>query len=97
MDKMLIVIYNDALERAVLDCIEECEVCCFTLIPKVFGRGRTGGARLGTAVWPGENAMLLVVDRQERIEALLERAKQLKTRHHGKGVKAFVLGVEEKV
>lgn len=97
MEKMLILVYNNALERVILDCIEECEICCFTLIPKVLGRGRTGGPRLDTSVWPGENAMLLIVDRQERIEALVARAKELKARHHGKGVKAFVLGVEEKV
>jgi|YNPNPStandDraft_1061719.scaffolds.fasta_scaffold110290_2 nitrogen regulatory protein PII len=97
MEKMLILIYNNALERVVLECIDECEVTCFTVIPKVFGRGKSGGPRLGTPVWPGENAMLLVVDSEERIRALVEHAKKLKAQHHGKGIKAFVLPVEGKV
>ncbi|MDZ7270496.1 MAG: hypothetical protein ONB17_02670 [candidate division KSB1 bacterium] len=97
MEKMLILIYNTALERVILEYIDDCKVTCFTLIPKVFGRGETGGPRLGTAVWPGENAMLLIVDSEERIQALLKRAKTLKARHHGKGVKAFVLPVEAKL
>ncbi len=97
MEKMLIIIYNTALERVILEYIDECEVTCFTLVPKVFGRGKTGGPRLGTPVWPGENAMLLIVDSDERIQALLARAKALKARHHGQGVKAFVLPVEGKL
>ncbi|MGQ9560639.1 MAG: PG0541 family transporter-associated protein [Candidatus Oleimicrobiaceae bacterium] len=97
MEKMLILIYNNALERVVLKYIDDCQVSCFTLIPKVFGRGESGGPRLGTAVWPGENAMLLIVDSEERIGALLQRARKLKARHHGKGIKAFVLPVEAKL
>ena len=97
MQKMMVLIYNTALERAILEYIDQCGITCFTMVPKVFGKGKTGGPRMGTHVWPGENAMLWVVDDAERIHEMLGCAKKLKKEHKGKGVKAFVLPVEEKV
>ena len=97
MEKMLIIIYNVALERVILEYIEDCGITCFTMVPKVFGKGKTGGPHMGTHVWPGENAMLWVVDDEERIKMMLERVKQLKEKHKGKGVKAFVMLIEEKL
>jgi nitrogen regulatory protein PII len=97
MEKMMMIIYNSALERVVLEYLDECEITCYTQIPKVFGRGETGGPRLGTHVWPGENEMLWVVTEEEKIQSMLEKARILKKKHEGKGVKVFVLPVDDKV
>jgi len=97
MEKMMVIIYNTALEKNILDYIDSCHITCYTKLPKVYGRGESGGPRMGTHVWPGENEMLWVVTEKEKIQSLLECAKKLKEEHGGKGVKVFVLPVEEKV
>jgi nitrogen regulatory protein PII len=97
MEKMMIIIYNSALEAVIMEYIDACEITCFTQVPQVFGRGETGGPRLGTHVWPGDNRMLWVVTDEEKIHSMLKRARHLKKMHQGKGVKVFVMPVEEKV
>lgn len=97
MEKMMIVIYNTALESAVMKCIDTCGITCYTKVPRVYGRGETGGPRMGTHVWPGENSMLWIVTGEEKIRALMEHARKLKMKHQGKGVKVFILPVEEKL
>jgi nitrogen regulatory protein PII len=97
MEKMLVLIYNTALEKVVIEYIDECGITCYTRIPKVYGRGKTGGPRMGTHIWPGENEMLWIVTEEEKVSLMLECAKKLKAEHKGKGVKAFVLPVEAKI
>ena len=97
MEKMMMLIYNSALESTVMEYIEECHITCFTKIPRVYGRGESGGPRMGTNIWPGENEMLWVVTDEKKIQNMLQCARKLKKMHEGKGVKVFVLPVEEKV
>ena len=97
MEKMMIVIYNKALEKEILNAVDLCEITCYTKIPKVYGRGESGGPRMGSHVWPGENEMLMVVTEEERVQSMIGYARKLKKKHEGKGVKVFVLPAEEKV
>jgi len=97
MEKMMVLIYDVALEKVVMDRIDSCGITGYTKIPRVFGKGRSGGPRMGTHVWPGENEMLWVVTEEEKINSMLDCSREIKEDHKGKGIKAFVLPVETEV
>ncbi|RKY76910.1 hypothetical protein DRQ07_09570 [candidate division KSB1 bacterium] len=95
MDKMVILVYRSADEKEITHCVSECDIAGYTKIPKVYGKGKTGGARFGTHVWPGENEMMIVSSEELRIQDLLEMIKEKKSQNRIKGIKAFVLPVEQ--
>jgi len=97
MEKMMIIVYNSAYEKDFLNCIDECGITGYTKIPKVFGKGRKGGPRLGSHIWPGENEMMIIVDNVEKISTMADKVREEKSNKGGKGVKAFVLPVEESI
>jgi len=97
MEKMLMLIYNKAFGSRILDDIEKCGITCFTTIPVVYGRGSTGGPRMGTHVWPGENEMMLIVTDREKVDSVMGKVKALRKEKGGKGVKAFVMSIEDKI
>jgi len=97
MEKMMILVYNSAYEKDFLHCIDECGITGYTKISKVFGKGRKGGPRLGTHIWPGENEMMIISADAEKINIMADKVREEKLNKGGKGVKAFILPVEEQI
>jgi len=93
--KMLMIVYNEALDDEVMELLERIEAKGYTKIPQAFGRGETSGAHLGTDIWPGLNNILYVACQDSQSEELLIKVKGLREKSGREGVKAFIFPLEE--
>ena len=94
-DRMLIVVYNDILDNAVREILDEMDVCGFTELEGVKGKGSSTGFHLGTPVYPDLNNMLFIIEDGETIQMLAERLKALKEEFPEEGLKIFTVPVSE--
>ena len=58
--KMVMLVYNEALDNEVMEILDSCAVKNYTKITEVFGCGASSGTHLGTDIWPGRNNLLYV-------------------------------------
>lgn len=97
MDKMVMIVYNEAMDAEVMEILGTCPVRSYTKITGVFGRGAASGTHLGNDIWPGLNNILYVVCPQSQSVYLLSQVKELKKKLAAEGIKAFVMPVEASV
>ncbi|MFH1440969.1 MAG: PG0541 family transporter-associated protein, partial [Candidatus Omnitrophota bacterium] len=62
--KMVMVVYNEAIDMEVMEILESCALKNYTKVTGVYGRGETSGVHLGSDVWPGRNNILYVASQQ---------------------------------
>jgi nitrogen regulatory protein PII len=93
--KMIMIVYNEALDKEVMGILEGAAVKGYTEIAKAFGRGEKSGTHLGTDIWPGLNNILYVACEETQAQEMLLRVRELRKRLGHEGVKAFILGIEE--
>lgn len=93
--KMVMVIYNQAIEEEVTQVLEACDIDGFTKWQRVLGKGKLSGRHLDSSVWPGANNVCMTVVEESKVTALLSKVKQLRQVLGKEGIKAFVLPVEE--
>lgn len=62
----------------------------FTLVPLAHGVG-SSKPRMGTAIWPEENFILIVYDEESRIERIKDIVDALKKRYPREGIRCFEL------
>lgn len=93
--KMVMVVYNEAIDIEVMEVLENCALKNYTQIKGVYGRGRTSGTHLGNDIWPGRNNLLYIVCEEEEAKELFSSLKELKKKLGKEGIKAFILPVEE--
>ncbi|MCM8766245.1 MAG: hypothetical protein NC920_05365 [Candidatus Omnitrophica bacterium] len=93
--KMVMVVYNEAIEEMVMEVMEKCGLKNYTKITEVYGRGNTSGIHLGNDVWPGRNNLLCVACEDKESGELILGIKELRKKFGHEGVKAFVLPLEE--
>jgi len=93
--KMLMIIYNEALDNEVMEALDSSSINGYTKIAKVFGRGKKSGTHLGTDIWPGLNNILYVACEKIQFDKFIAQVKELRDRAGNEGVKAFVLPLEE--
>ena len=89
--KLVIIAYNEALNSALEDILEDAGAEGFTKWTKTYGKGRSSGPHLGTHVWPKANNVLAVAVEEDTAEKLLKGIRELKKDAAAQGVKAFVL------
>jgi len=75
--RLVIVVYDQAIEVNLLDCLDELELPHFTRWAGAQGSGRQG-RREGTPVWPGLNNVLLMAIPPEMVRPLVERLYALR-------------------
>lgn len=97
--KLVILVFNQALENEVFDIFERLNIRGYTKINNVYGQGSDKGEpHFGTHVWPEINTMILtVIQQNEKVERLLNEVKILEKRFEDEGLHAFVLNVEEAI
>lgn len=95
MFKLVLIVYNEAIESEVSETLKTCGLENFTKIPAVFGKGTTSGAHFGNDIWPGRNNILLVVCQERDAKELLVCIKNLRKRLGKEGIKAFVLPIDD--
>ena len=93
--KMVMIVYNEAIDDEVMSALESCRVDVYTKWRKVLGKGIKSEPHLDTNVWPGANNVCMVVADEAKVSALLTQLKKLRKDLGKEGIKAFVLPVEE--
>jgi hypothetical protein len=96
MLKMVMVVYNEAIESDIVEALEkDCAMKSYTKIPGVFGRGSTSGTHLGNDIWPGRNNILYVACEEKQAKQIIACVRSLKSKLGHEGIKAFLLALEE--
>ncbi len=76
--KELRVIYDGSLEEIVLKELEKSEIVKFSIIPKLKVSWHKKVKHLNTHIWPGEDAVLMVILEKEACYKLIENFLELK-------------------
>lgn len=93
--KMVMIIYNEAIDDEVMDSLQRCCIEYFSKWRKVLGKGQASEPHLDTSVWPGVNNVCMAVVDDKKVTPLLSKVKELRARLGKEGIKAFVLSVED--
>lgn len=93
--KMLLLVYNEALDDEVMELLQSCRVDTYTRINGVLGRGRTSGAHLGTDIWPGRNNLLLIAVSADQVQPIVGGIRNMRQTLGAEGLKAFAWPLEE--
>jgi len=93
--KMLMIIYNEALDNEVMEILDRLDISGYTKIPKVFGKGNKSGIHLGTDIWPGLNNIIYAACQEEKAKEIFLELKELRSQLAHEGVKAFIMPLEE--
>lgn len=93
--KMVLIIYNEAIDDEVAEVLENCGLKYYTKWQRVLGRGELSQPHLATNVWPGQNNVLAVVCQDDEAKTLLSCVKDLRKTLSKEGIKAFLLPIEE--
>ena len=75
--RLAIVVYDQAIEVDILDCLAATGVEHYTLWHGAMGAGRTG-RREGSPVWPGLNNVLLLGILEEQVEPMVKALYELR-------------------
>jgi len=92
--KMLIVVYNDAIDETIIGAFKEAQVKGYTKWKETLGEGDETEPKLGTHYWPGRNNVLAVVLDDEKVPVVTDVIKGLKIQYPKSGIKTFILQVE---
>jgi nitrogen regulatory protein PII len=95
--KMLIVVYNDAVDENIIAAFKKAQVKGYTKWRETLGEGDETEPKLGTHYWPGRNNVLAVVLEDEKVLAVTDIIRQLKINYPKSGIKTFILQVEETI
>ena len=96
--KMILAVYNVAVDDEVLEAVRAAGVKCYTKWPRVLGEGQRTGPRLDDHIWPGANCVTMMVVPDELTGKVMEAIRDLReTIGQTEGVKAFVLNVEQQL
>ena len=93
--KMVMLVYNEAIDNEVMEILEDCLMKNYTKITEVFGCGVASGTHLGTDIWPGRNNILYVACEETVGKKILVAVKQLRKSLGAEGIKAFLMPLEE--
>lgn len=95
--KMLVVVYNDAVDEVMISEFKKAEVLGYTKWKETLGEGTETEPKLGTHCWPGKNNVLAVVVEDEAAVKITAIIRKLKSDHPKGGIRTFVLQVEETI
>ncbi len=93
--KMVMIIYNEAIDEEILESLQACCIEYFTKWQRVLGKGQASEPHLGNNVWPGVNNVCIAVVDDKKVPPILSKIKELRQNLGKEGIKAFVLPVEE--
>ncbi len=93
--KMVMVIYNEAIDVDVMEVLNECGLVNYTKVTRVYGKGTTSGTHLGDQIWPGLNYILYVACDDTQAKQVVLGVTNLRKSLGKEGVKAFVMPLEQ--
>jgi nitrogen regulatory protein PII len=96
--KMIMAVYNVAVDEDVMEAVTAAGVTCFTKWPRVLGKGKRTGPRLDDHIWPGANAVAMFVVPDELAPTVMGVLAGLRESLGAtEGIKAFLLNVEQQL
>jgi nitrogen regulatory protein PII len=95
MTKMVMVVYNEAVDIDVMETLENCGLKNYTKVTAVYGRGSSSGTHLGNDIWPGRNNILYIACEEKQAKQMLSCVRELRKKLGKEGIKAFILPIEE--
>ena len=85
------IVANHSVEENILEALaREGAGKYYTRYPGIFGVG-SAGPRMGNAVWPEENFVLVIWCEQEEARAIQRAVASVKEQFPGEGIKVFGL------
>jgi nitrogen regulatory protein PII len=93
--KLVMIMYNEAINSEVESLLEQNGVDGFTKWTKVFGKGQASGPHLGTHVWPKANNVVVAATEKEAADKIMQGIRELRKKLAKEGVKAFMWEIEE--
>ena len=73
--KMLIIVYNDAIDETIIGAFKEAQVKGYTKWKETLGEGDETEPKLGTHYWPGRNFVLAVVLDDKKVPVITDIIK----------------------
>ena len=96
--KAVMIVYNHAITEEVVDALDNLNIRGFTRFLNVHGQGsEKGEPRLGTHIWPSQNAVVLTVINDDLVDPLLEKIKEINAEAEEQGIHAFVWSIEKMI
>ncbi|MBU0605673.1 MAG: hypothetical protein KKH77_05240 [Candidatus Omnitrophica bacterium] len=95
MNKMVMLVYNEAIDDEVMEMLSRCALSNYTKLIKIYGKGTASGTHLGNDVWPGLNNILYIACKDGEAKQLTEEIRVARTTLGGEGIKAFTMPLEE--
>ena len=95
--KLLMIVFNFAIRDKVEDCLDECKLDSYTLIPEVHGTGESSGKHFESHIWPGKNNLMFIALTQEKYEELKPKLKKVKEKYKNEGIKFFLIPLAEMI
>lgn len=95
--KMFFIIYSTDIDRQILITIKQAGCKNYTKLENIVGVGASG-AKLGTAIGPGTNKIILMLVEDAQVKDLSLRLENLKKSFLKKqGLKVIILPVEQTI
>lgn len=95
MLKMVMIVFNEAIELEVREILEQDGIKNLTRIPETYGWGTASGGHEGNDVWPGRNTILYIACPEEAARKILGSIRELRKTLGKEGVKAFLFPLED--
>lgn len=96
--KSVMIVLNQSIAEEVNDTLAALNIRGYTKFLNVHGQGNENGEpHLGTHIWPSQNVVLLTVIKDELVDPLLERIKEIEKEAAEQGIHAFVWNIEKMV
>ncbi len=92
--KMVMIIYNEALDMETMEVLGRCAVKNYTKIEGIYGKGTTSGTHFGTDIWPGRNNILYVACEKTVAEQIFLCVKELRKKLGRECIKGFMWSLD---
>jgi hypothetical protein len=93
--KLVLIAYGAGLEADVAEIVAASGATGYTRWERTAGAGRSGGPHLDTSVWPDYNHVTAVAADAATVAGLLDGIRRLRASEGARGLKAFVIPLEE--
>ncbi len=97
MNKMIMLVYNEAIDDEVMEILSKCSLSNYTKLIKTYGKGEASGTHLGNDIWPGLNNILYIACKNDEARRLAEEIRVARIALGKEGIKAFTMPLEEMV
>jgi len=93
--KLVLICYNEAIDREVFDVLDDVNVEGYTKWTKVLGKGKISGPHLYSHIWPKANNVVATVVSEQAAAMIFNGIRKMREKIGSEGVKAFMWEIED--